>query len=963
MFLILFLPYSLQAQELRYQLRQFTPNDGLPSSEAHSILRDSKNYLWIATDHGVCRYDGYSFETFNLPDNSVLSLYEDHKKRIWVLTFSGQLFIYENDRFYPYKYNNTILKLQQGRVYDRIAVDLDGTVCLVLQFGGQITLDPSGNVRSDFEESDHLVYKSYQSKAGEYITYAKTANAAKRTHISSILELSENGKDHFIRLTELVLGKKSNTIPLQNGGFLFYSGAYLLKINGKSFAEKKIGAEILDAFEDKNGRIWVSTALAGFFILDKELNIKEHYLNGLTVTSIETDHEEGMWFSTSSQGIFYLRTTMVRNLNIRNDFFNYPFTELAAEGDSVIWIGSISENLYRYNIVDDRIEIIKLPVAHIYDIVPEPTQKKIYVAASNSPLYKNDPFKPKRFRDNEIVPVFGFTQLIRSGNGFIVGTIYGINDNDSLLLTEKMRVSTIYRDSHKRLLIGNNSGLWYVSNRSTMLYDSSNKVLRSRITDIGEFRNKYLCLGTRGNGFIIIFADSLYQLSENDGLASNNIRKIYFDGSYIWIATNKGISRLSVSFNPTRFTIQNIGVQEGLLSNEINDILQVNKQVFISSNAGLTVMDAAIFSKESQHSMPFYISSVKINGESVKNINTYNLTYKQRKLELFYTALSYRSNGDIQYRYRLSKPGFTWSYTSARDIVFDPLPYGDYKLEIQAKMRDGIWAGQNQLSIDFTVRPPFWRAIWFIVLAILIVAAAIFMIVRWRIMQIRRKEEEKTAMNKKLVEMEMKALRAQMNPHFIFNVLSSIQYYILYNDSVSAQNYLSKFARLIRITLDNSRVTFVSLEKELTLLKLYLDLENLRFEEKFMYEIDVDAGINQEEVLIPNFLLQPYVENAIKHGFRGRPSSFLSVRLWPRQGKIVCTITDNGVGRVEAAKAHNRENDVHTSAGTLIIRDKIEALKIHFNYHLSSDTIDVVEEGVVKGTQVVLEFPEIMPYK
>ncbi|WP_315821060.1 sensor histidine kinase [Paraflavitalea speifideaquila] len=237
------------------------------------------------------------------------------------------------------------------------------------------------------------------------------------------------------------------------------------------------------------------------------------------------------------------------------------------------------------------------------------------------------------------------------------------------------------------------------------------------------------------------------------------------------------------------------------------------------------------------------------------------------------------------------------------------------------------------------------------------------MTIRWRIMQIRRKEEEKTAMNKKLVELEMRALRAQMNPHFIFNVLSSIQYYILYNDSISAQNYLSKFARLIRITLDNSRVTFVSLEKELTLLRLYLDLENLRFEEKFMYEIDVDAGINQNDVLIPNLLLQPYVENAIKHGFRGRLGSFLSVRLWPSQGKIVCTITDNGIGRVEAAKANNYEIDGHVSAGTSIIRDKIEALKIHFNYHLSSNTIDVMEEGVVTGTQVILEIPEIMPYK
>ncbi|WP_315821061.1 hypothetical protein [Paraflavitalea speifideaquila] len=141
-----------------------------------------------------------------------------------MLTFSGKLFIYENDRFHPYKYNNTILKIQQGRVYCRIAVDLDETVCLGLQFEGLITIDSSGNVRNDFTESDKLTYKTYQSKTGEYITYIKTANVAKRNHVSSILEFSENGKDHFVRLTELIPGKNRTQIHYRTAASCFIPG-------------------------------------------------------------------------------------------------------------------------------------------------------------------------------------------------------------------------------------------------------------------------------------------------------------------------------------------------------------------------------------------------------------------------------------------------------------------------------------------------------------------------------------------------------------------------------------------------------------------------------------------------------------------------------------------------------------------------------------------------------------------
>src|SRR5688500_8219450 len=208
--------------------------------------------------------------------------------------------------------------------------------------------------------------------------------------------------------------------------------------------------------------------------------------------------------------------------------------------------------------------------------------------------------------------------------------------------------------------------------------------------------------------------------------------------------------------------------------------------------------------------------------------------------------------------------------------------------------------------------------------------------------------------------MEMKALRAQMNPHFIFNVLNSIHYYITHNDNEKAQYYLTKFAKLIRMTLDNSRTTFISLADELSLLQLYIDLEKIRFEGRFEYEIKVAEDIAPNAIKIPNMLIQPYVENSIKHGFKTEKSNaFVCINISRSNEKVNCTIEDNGIGRKKAASLiSNLEKEQHSSSGTSIVNDKIGALKMYYNYDMSSQTIDLVDEnGNSLGTRVIISFP------
>ncbi len=218
-------------------------------------------------------------------------------------------------------------------------------------------------------------------------------------------------------------------------------------------------------------------------------------------------------------------------------------------------------------------------------------------------------------------------------------------------------------------------------------------------------------------------------------------------------------------------------------------------------------------------------------------------------------------------------------------------------------------------------------------------------------------QKKKNTFLRMVSEIEMKALRAQMNPHFTFNVLNSIQYYISKNEIKSAQQYLTKFSRLIRMILDQSRTSYIPLDQEITMLRLYLELEEMRFEKEFKYFIQVDEGLNPGGVLIPGMMVQPVVENAIKYGVEHKKGeAVITVRFSTRNNTLICIVTDNGIGRLEAEKLKSNLNS-HKSASTSIIHERVRDMGFIFNVELTYKTEDLIENGQPAGTRVYIEMP------
>jgi sensor histidine kinase YesM len=295
-----------------------------------------------------------------------------------------------------------------------------------------------------------------------------------------------------------------------------------------------------------------------------------------------------------------------------------------------------------------------------------------------------------------------------------------------------------------------------------------------------------------------------------------------------------------------------------------------------------------------------------------------------------------------------------WLITKNREALISGLTPGDYRYEVQAKTEFGEWG--PTASFSFTVLPTIYQTIGFKIVVVALSICAILLLFYWRIQVIRVKEEKKTAINKKIAEMELKALRSQMNPHFTFNVLNSIQYFISIKDATSAQQYITKFSRLVRMILDQSREKDITLEQKLKFLKLYLELEEMRFENKFHYSIAVDAKINPAEIKMPGMLVQPIVENAVKHGIENKKgNAFISITFQQRDSTLICTVKDNGIGRSEAERL--KSNNTYRSLATKILKERIDSLEALHGMKLRYHIEDIIENGQSGGTAVTIEIP------
>lgn len=359
-----------------------------------------------------------------------------------------------------------------------------------------------------------------------------------------------------------------------------------------------------------------------------------------------------------------------------------------------------------------------------------------------------------------------------------------------------------------------------------------------------------------------------------------------------------------------------------------------------------------------------YITEMQVLNQPIRflmNGTPFNFSHRQNFFSFSFSAKAYTMANDVKFRYRLK--GFDdWTEETGRRFAnYTNVPGGDYEFQLQAANNEGRW-NEKILEVPVHIKTPYWRTWWFRISIAAIIAFLAYWLYRYRVSQVKKKQKLKSDYEKKLANVEMSALLAQMNPHFLFNSLNSIDSYIIRNESKKASEYLNNFARLMRLILQNSRSNYISLKDELDALDLYLQMESLRFKDKFSYSIAVDKDVDVNSIVIPPMLIQPYVENAIWHGLMHKANGEagkVELRLSKEGDELLCEIQDNGIGRKKAAELKAQKQTNHKrSMGMQITQDRIEIINKLYNINASVHIYDVEDEkGQPGGTKVKLTIP------
>jgi ligand-binding sensor domain-containing protein len=982
-----------QSFSQKFSYKHYTVEDGLPSSEVYSAFQDSKGYMWFATDAGVSRFNGYEFENFDssdgLTDNTVFLITEDKRGRIWFGTFNCRLSYFENDSIYAYKYNDNIsAAIKEKSAMISFQVDSNENIWMGFYRNGINRCNIHGVVDQIIEKDEALLnlkafFKNKSLVQGAFynregIDSLRKIKKAFKFNIS--VDVNNNTKQlkHFIDVNS-----SRNNFTFSEYRSIFYLDQILTIALGSQHPSKGVdfttkdpisyNVELPKEFANKrllsiysnNENLYFTLINQGVYkcvLKDDKIVIKDHYFKKENISRVFKDNVGSLWIMSLDEGIYYIPT---------EKFNNIPIGKKYGEKISLVEVDSTNKKMYA---VKDEIE-----VSQIDDINGGGPDKIIYQSqGSISKIhynYKDDGLligasdKNILFKKGQFIN-YNYSIYGRSTRAFMINsdTIFKVNNTglsidvhnkeiyNSFPSNKKMWCTSLIKNGNK-IWIGTNEGVRVYYNKKIMNPFSKNKYLSTSITAIERLNKSLFLIGTKSYGVLVIEGDSIIDIINNkDGLIGNLVRKIHVDHQKsIWIGTNNGLCKVDYR-NVNNFQLYNITQKHGLASGEITDIKSYQKTIYVATLKGLVRFDKTKIIPNT-NPPPVYIKTFTINEKERKIGDNNQLKFKENNINITYEGLNYRSVGEVEYQYRMLGIDTNWITTTTRGARFTTLPANDYIFEVKAKNEDGFWS--EPANISFTINPPFWLTWWFIMLEIVLVLYIIIIIFKYRVRQINKKNkaaQKITETEKRMVELELKALRSQMNPHFIFNTLNSIQHYIAENDFKRTNKYLTQFAKLIRTVLNLSEKNFCTIQEELGMLRLYMDLEKMRFEEQFDYEINVDNKIDEDYDEIPSMLIQPYVENAIWHGLMNKDEKGkIKIDIELKENYIRCSIEDNGIGREKAAAIKAKRKIERKSVGMSITKERLGIIN---EEEINVKIIDLENDmGNAMGTKITIKIP------
>ncbi len=997
----------------------YTIDNGLPINYITYCMQDNKGGLWIGTGGGgLVHYNGRSFTIYTtangLRDNFIENIFQDKRGNIWVSTISNGVSKYDGNTFTNYTVNegladNLVLGIAQdnngnmwfatrkgasrfnGTTFTNYTTDQglagNSVDCLLKAKNGALWFGCRGAGISRYDGKSFTNYTAADGLCGNTIygmtqlrngdiwitTYGEGASkfdgktftnySTKDGLASNVVLGSMEDKDG-----NLWLGTLSNGVSIFNGNtFTTYTTA-----------EGLLNNTVGKIMQDKSGSIWLCT--------NKGLTKYDGpgvsaYNQPAGAEHIMQDKAGTIWFSSFLGGITSYDGKQFLNYSKPQGLVTDMVFYAMQDTDNHIWIGT-ANGATKF----DGKQFINYSTAQgltsgIYCILQDKEGNIWFGSNNGSGIYK---FDGKSFTN------------FAAAQGLAGTTVY-----------------TMVQDKQGDLWLGTNGGISRYNGKYFINYIIADGLVANSAYCAVEDKQGNLWFGSGANGVNIYNGKRFIAYTTAEGLADNTVNAVAADNdrNMIWFGTNHGISGLRQAAGITPFSPAEIfNISTGYpIKNFNNNGLLVDKQGIMWGGCESSVIirfDYDAVNKNLQ-SLTLQLESIKLNGEKICWNNLYQnnpiktthdslvllnemvatfgnvlpgrlldsmrnkfskvrfdsvtpfyfipvnlvVPYDDRNITFEFAAIEPNKPKQVKYQYLLEGYDNNWSPLSNNTTaVFGNIPEGVYVFKLKALSPDGVW---SETDYTFKVLPPWWRTWWAYTIYILFFGAVTFLIGRILQQRLIKKERAKS----ELRELEMQALRAQMNPHFIFNCLSSINRFVLMNETEAASDYLTKFSKLIRTVLNNSKKSLISLQDELEMLRLYIDMEKLRFKDGFDYSIEVNKDVATDCIFIPPLLFQPFAENAVWHGLMHKNGQgLLRIHLHVANDILYFSIEDNGVGRTAAGTSGSKTAEKNKSLGLQITKDRLALI----NGYTSENTFFEIEDlkdhaGAAAGTRVLLK--------
>ncbi len=995
--LFLLQPQSLPAQAFNFV--SYSLPEGLPQSQVYALCQDQRGYLWAGTQGGgLSRFDGQHFLNFTtadgLPSNYINALLIDKRQRLWIGANQG-LCRYDGERFERLRLagsNDSVevyaLALVQGQSVwigtDRglFACTLDEPEAKPVDLPGagaplRVTaIFPSpwgiwvGTSRGAWLIGQHSIHLGEKNGLpGTVFAFAADDRQQVWAACLNGLAVLDARQPRVLRvfrdapLTNAVSLCQSPAgriwVGTTDAGVLRYNPA---DSSWQQWTERDglPHPHVHTLLLDLAGQLWAGTSGGGLVRLSRQPF--RHFdqsrgLAGNRVYALYEDRAGRLWLGVSQNGLQVLDSTGLHAFERDSGYLRIKCKAIAGDERGDLWVGTEGKGIAVFDSTGmQRMtrENGLLPGNLVQAIVPG-NSGSMWAATLGG----------------------GIAKLTPLPEGGYAGRAFGLRDG-----LPDLQVQTLRGDSEGRIWFATQSGQigWINNDRVEGVFDASNGLPGVPVRCLAFDGQGRIWAGTKGGG--IWWADrktkhpQFQPLPPAVRLSSPNIYLLHIDrAGQLWAGTETGVNKIIFAPDGAVAETQHFGRAEGFLGIETcqDAVLEDHGgRLWFGTMNGLsqylsthwerkTVPPVLHFETIALFYKPLPETAYAAWAAPGGGISAgLELPYFQNHLSFAFCAVDLSNPEGIRYRWRLAGAETGWSPLSAQQQVnYANLPPGGYIFEVQATT-DGM-TFSAPLSAIFTIRQPFWRLWWFQVLAALGLAGLVALAAwRWvrRMRRIESARREQLEVENRLLQLEQKALQLQMNPHFIFNALTSIQALITEQHYPTARQEINGFAKLMRSILNNSRRQTISLQKEANTLAQYLRIEQFCHQHKFDFDIELPESADPEEVEIPPMLLQPFVENAVVHGVAPLPyPGKIDIRFALEKDILCCEIRDNGIGRERAARLREEKKPGHQSAALQVTQERLEALRAGRPY-TALDMKDILDEkGDIAGTSVTVRLP------